>query len=47
MYNHVPDASALAVAYNSMTTKSFGMRFDFLADLLPPGIASLWLICKK
>lgn len=43
---HVPDASALAVSHNRMATKSFGMRLDLLSDFLPPGIASLWLICK-
>lgn len=45
-YNHIPDASALAVSHNRMATKSFGMRFDLLANLLPPGITSLWLIWK-
>jgi len=45
-YFYIPDAGALAVAHNSMATKSFGMRFDLLANLLPPGVASLWLICK-
>ena len=43
---NTPNASALAVAHDSMATKSFGMRFDLLANLLPPGVSSLWLICK-
>lgn len=45
-FYYTPDASALAVPHNSMATKSFGVRFDLLANLLPPGIASLWFICK-
>lgn len=46
VYYDIPDASALTVPHDSMATKSFGMRFDLLTNLLPPGIASLWLICK-
>ena len=43
---YAPNACALTVPNNSMATKSFGMRFDLLANLLPPGIAGFWLICK-
>lgn len=44
--HYIPDAGALTVAHNSVAAKGFGMRFDLLSYLLPPGITCLRLICK-
>lgn len=43
---YIPDAGALAVAHHGVATESFGVRFDLLSNLLPPGVPRFWLICK-
>lgn len=41
---YIPDAGALAVSHHRMATESFGMRFDLLSNLLPPGVPRFGLI---